>query len=548
MLSFLRARCLRRCTNPHKIDCRALSSASLDPTVRTYANELAKTQPCFPMLARQVNVLSRPDQFHARLLDMIRRARRRIFLSSLYIGENEHELVSTLHEALANNPTLRLSLTLDLHRSTRPGPTSTASLLLPLLQSFPARTEVRLFRSPKLKGLMAKVVPPRFNEGWGTWHAKVYGADDEVMISGANLNKSYFVNRQDRYVCFTGHPAFADYCEAFLDAASSFSYRLLPCSLRSSAKTSTERDASEAADEDATAEGYRVVWPYPDAHPHHIEAKAKSTLSALQAAHLSSEPLQDSAGEDDVLIFPVIQAGQFNIREEERALSLLFRYVNEYSCSQAPSRTGRETGLPVMHLTSGYFNLHEPYQSLLLNSEVPCTIIAAAPKANGFFGSSGVSGRIPEGYTILERRFMRAVREARRDEADGIKFKEWERDGWTYHAKGIWLSPPSSADWSTPAQGPIMTLIGSTNLSSRSANLDTELSFVLLTCSPSLRAQLQREVNGLQGSLAAGDRVPTTSESNQTWTRDWRGEDESLPGRKVRLGTRVLVSMMGRML
>uniref|UniRef100_A0A0W0FSC7 CDP-diacylglycerol--glycerol-3-phosphate 3-phosphatidyltransferase n=1 Tax=Moniliophthora roreri TaxID=221103 RepID=A0A0W0FSC7_MONRR len=47
---------------------------------------------------------------------------------------------------------------------------------------------------------MAKVVPPRFNEGWGTWHAKIYGADDDVMISGANLNKSYFTNRQDRYL------------------------------------------------------------------------------------------------------------------------------------------------------------------------------------------------------------------------------------------------------------------------------------------------------------------------------------------------------------
>ena len=31
---------------------------------------------------------------------------------------------------------------------------------------------------------MAKIVPPRFNEGWGTWHAKIYGVDDDVMISG----------------------------------------------------------------------------------------------------------------------------------------------------------------------------------------------------------------------------------------------------------------------------------------------------------------------------------------------------------------------------
>ena len=31
---------------------------------------------------------------------------------------------------------------------------------------------------------MSKIVPRRFDEGWGTWHAKIYGVDDETMISG----------------------------------------------------------------------------------------------------------------------------------------------------------------------------------------------------------------------------------------------------------------------------------------------------------------------------------------------------------------------------
>lgn len=73
---------------------------------------------------------------------------------------------------------------LDLNRSTRPGAESTASLLMPLLEEYPDRVQISLFRSPKLKGLMAKLVPPRYNEGWGTWHPKIYGVDDEVIISG----------------------------------------------------------------------------------------------------------------------------------------------------------------------------------------------------------------------------------------------------------------------------------------------------------------------------------------------------------------------------
>ena len=85
---------------------------------------------------------------------------------------------------LQDKPSLKLYFNLDLNRSTRPGASSTASMLLPLIRAFPSRVHVSLFRSPHLRGMLAKLVPPRFNEGWGTWHAKIYGADDEVMISG----------------------------------------------------------------------------------------------------------------------------------------------------------------------------------------------------------------------------------------------------------------------------------------------------------------------------------------------------------------------------
>lgn len=90
----------------------------------------------------------------------------------------------TLNDALNQNQTLTLDLHLDALRSTRPGPDSPALSLLPLIDKFPGRVNVHLFRSPTLRGLMKAVVPRRFDEGWGTWHAKVYGADDEVILSG----------------------------------------------------------------------------------------------------------------------------------------------------------------------------------------------------------------------------------------------------------------------------------------------------------------------------------------------------------------------------
>lgn len=108
--------------------------------------------------------------------------------------------------------------------------------------------------------------------------------------------------------------------------------------------------------------------------------------------------------------------------------------------------------------------------------------------------------------------------------------REWEKDGWTYHAKGLWISPPSKP--TGRPEPPILTLFGSTNLNSRSADLDVELAFVMAIPSTDnedtkeLRESLQDEVGALRKHA-----VP------------WRGAD-----RKVRPGTKVLVNLVGGML
>jgi len=94
--------------------------------------------------------------------------------------------ISALRTSLASKPNLKLTLLVDYHRSSRePYPTpSTASILYPLVRDFPGRVEAWFYRSPKLSGLMELVVPRRWDEGYGTWHSKIYGGDEEVIISG----------------------------------------------------------------------------------------------------------------------------------------------------------------------------------------------------------------------------------------------------------------------------------------------------------------------------------------------------------------------------
>ncbi|KAL0574148.1 CDP-diacylglycerol--glycerol-3-phosphate 3-phosphatidyltransferase [Marasmius crinis-equi] len=464
--------------------------------------------------------------------DMIRGAEKRIFLSSLYIGSGESELVltlplvgmkiDTLTESLRRREALHLYFQLDLNRSTRPGASSTAKMLLPLLQEFPDRVHASFFRSPNLRGIMAKIVPPRFNEGWGTWHAKIYGADEDVMISGANLNKSYFTNRQDRYLHFSNQPHLSQYCFDFLQTVSTFSYRLLPPS----------HSKSDLGPHSFTREGYTMYWPDFSTHPHKIHQNAQKAISAFQSTYrASAEDAGPSTqvGEPRVSLFPIIQAGQFGIKEEEEAFELLFRHANGQTTPNEKGSAER----PLVDLTSGYFGLYKPYQKLILGSpNVDVRVIAASPKANGFYGSKGISGRIPDGYTLFEQRFMGAVKRAQRlwspDTRTGVQLQEWQKEGWTYHAKGLWLSPTRSSP-------PILTLFGSTNLNSRSADIDTELSFVMVSpeSEPSdadrihqLRTDLAEEVDNIRANAG-----------------EWKGGE-----RRVPFLTKLIVALVGGML
>ncbi|KAG8747557.1 CDP-diacylglycerol--glycerol-3-phosphate 3-phosphatidyltransferase [Ceratobasidium sp. 414] len=454
--------------------------------------------PKFEVEAKNVSVLAAPSEFYNKILVMIANAKKRIHISSLYIGETEAKLLAALSDALAKNGELELVIQVDALRSTRPSKTQTSPvhLLLPLIEAYPDRVKVHLFRSPKLNGLLRHVVPRRFDEGWGTWHAKVYLVDDQVLLSGANLSASYFTNRQDRYVHIESAPPLTSYLVDLLRAFSEYSWRLRPAP--------------------GTSLGYALDWFRQDSNVFNFGNLAKNDIAKLQESmrdktssiHLAEQPV----------ILPMIQSGVLGIREEEQSLTRLFNLV--------------ESGDPfhdtLVDLTSGYFALYGPYQDRVLSSNADYRIVAASPQANGFLGSKGLSGRIPAGYTLLERRFWNRVLAAHRqwENSKGVELAEWERPGWTYHAKGIWLSPSAS-------EAPYATLFGSTNLNSRSAHLDTEISFLLSVPErqSSLRAALRDEIINIRRNANCVD-----------------SDTFALPERQVSLVTKAIVGLVGSML
>ena len=186
-----------------------------------------------------------------------------------------------------------------------------------------------------------------------------------IVMCRANLNTSYFTNRQDRYLHFTAQEHIARYCRTFLDAASTFSYSLRPSA--------------------SSKEGYTLHWGDHNIHPHHIEAKVHDVLSTFQRKSrtgtilpsrlLESTPLADEPNKHDTVIFPIIQGGQFNIREEEQTIGHLFQDLAQVVVPETSPYQG-----PLIDLTSGYFGLSQYYQNLVIESPNACRILAASPK------------------------------------------------------------------------------------------------------------------------------------------------------------------------
>ncbi|KAI5480805.1 CDP-diacylglycerol-glycerol-3-phosphate 3-phosphatidyltransferase [Pseudohyphozyma bogoriensis] len=467
--------------------------------------------PSFWTRGRDVKILYEPKEFYQTLLAKIKAAKHRIFIASLYVGKAESELIDALHSALAANPSLRVTIVLDYLRCTRETPNpSSASLVGALAAAFPDQVELRLYHTTQLTGWRKKVIPRRLDEGWGLQHMKCYGFDDTVIMSGANLSNDYFTNRQDRYVEFIDNPPLADYFASLLANVASYSF------LVTASDTTTKHPAID------------ITWPSsnpissplaPSTSIDDFKLHAGSTFNSLTSFWAAKKPEQlrstlpwspHEPKTFDTILRPVLQMGPFGIRQEtDLVVPTIFKTGN--SLATAPG--GRNTRID---WTSGYFSVQPDYLEGVMASRAIVRIVTASPEANGFLNSKGISKYIPPAYTYLTKEFYDESR--RRAASHGkdshVDLKEWRRDGWTYHAKGIWLTPalsnvvkspldssplhdPNERDEEIKAnhpEAPYLTLIGSSNYGQRSATRDLEANVLVTTSSSELRADLQEEI------------------------------------------------------
>ncbi|KKA21881.1 CDP-diacylglycerol--glycerol-3-phosphate 3-phosphatidyltransferase [Rasamsonia emersonii CBS 393.64] len=457
---------IRRKLSARKFSVYTSSSASATSTASPLGGltvELDRIAPRFEVPASKITILDSPSSFYQTLKDKIKNAKRRIYLSTLYIGKTEFELVETLNQALRNNPDLKVSILTDALRGTRETPNpSCASLLASLVAEHGTdRVEIRMFHTPNLTGLRKKLIPRRINEGWGLQHMKLYGIDDEIILSGSKELTDYYA-RIHHAVC-------------------SLSFQVLP-------------DANSVA-------GYDLVWPTsngsssPLESPEGFISHASSVLGPLIQPSKSA-PIPSSSS-SQTLVYPVAQFTPLlkpDTSTEFLAVSSILRLL-----ANSPNLQDSR-----WLFTAGYFNIHPILSSLLIGStslatketaKTQGTVLTASPWANGFYGSPGVSGMLPAAYTHLSARFLDKVAEAQRTNA--IQLKEWRRGtvgepgGWTYHAKGLWITLPRE-------EYPSLTFVGSSNYTKRSYSLDLEVGALVITSDEALKKRLGEETEWLQ--------------------------------------------------
>ena len=154
--------------------------------------------PAFSVPATSISVLETPDSFRCELINMIRSASRRIYITALYLQDDEcgRMILDELYKRAQECPSLKIYILVDFHRAQRG-----------LMGKGKQCGNNVMYRQYMLKYPDAKIsflgVPVKTKEVFGVLHLKGFIFDDTVFYSGASINNVYLgyegKYRLDRY-------------------------------------------------------------------------------------------------------------------------------------------------------------------------------------------------------------------------------------------------------------------------------------------------------------------------------------------------------------
>ncbi|CAB3224296.1 unnamed protein product [Arctia plantaginis] len=345
---------------------------------------------------------------------------------------------------LAKQKHLKLKVLLDYQRGTR-GEVNSVSLLKDFIEDNPEQCSINLYQTPRLHGSWSKAIPSRYNELIGLQHMKLYIADDRVLLSGANCSNDYFQQRQDRYIEIED-AELANFYSELIDEVSNFSKQCTKFGI------------------------YEKQFPSKLAFVKEMRTRISLFIERWKDTNYPKLLASQNDETKDTWIFPLLQMGEFGIIQDEEVTTKVL--------ASAPKDS-------FIQLATGYFNLTDDYaRTLITDCKANISLLMAHPNANGFVGAAGPAGGIPHAYSLIATRFWKKVVDF--NQTSRVEMLEYERPGWTFHAKGLWYYPPGSGV-------PWATIIGSANLGERSVRRDLEAQALIFTVSPDLQNKLRRE-------------------------------------------------------
>eukprot|EP00833_Pecoramyces_ruminatium_P018093 jgi/Orpsp1_1/1192125/evm.model.d7180000090769.1 len=159
----------------------SINRKTILPLFKPLYNESA----VFSVDSSKIEIINQPTSYYNKIKEEILKAKHRVVLTALYIGIDQVDLVQTLHKALSECESLRVTILLDCLRGTRTSNSgeSSVTLVAPLVTAFPDRVEVALYHTPELTKPLKMLLPQRVNEILGLFHAKIVIADDNILLA-----------------------------------------------------------------------------------------------------------------------------------------------------------------------------------------------------------------------------------------------------------------------------------------------------------------------------------------------------------------------------
>lgn len=156
------------------------------------------------------------------------------------------------------------------------------------------------------------------------------------------MSDQYFVNRQDRCMKFLDCSELADYCSNIVKAVCDHSF-----TVTSDGHTSLPKSVNFDYLNTISGKEYFIT----------------SLKEAMKEVILQQHTPQDLGC--DTIVYPLIQMGQYGIRQEEQVIVKMLQEANDGDH---------------IHLASGYFNLPQIYMDAMLKSSANSSVLAASPE------------------------------------------------------------------------------------------------------------------------------------------------------------------------